>query len=176
MEKNKLKDFLVSSGWDVRAAGNFASSRHADLSVSLDTWRQTLVGAICSEHPNSGHVIAHIANALGKDIPQWEDTSAADMRTIRNYLTATVSANTAKVYLAYIKATLNLNGDRALVSGGKLTAATKTKSTPVQNVALTEEELERIHRYIPKSQTEADIKREFMIEAYCGARNSDVQA
>lgn len=175
MEKSKLKDFLISNGWNSRQAENFVNSPNADLSVTLKKWRESLVGSICTEHPNSGHIIAHMAKAIGKDIPQWKDTSPASMRTLRNYLTTKVTANSAKVYLAYIKATLNLNGDKALTTGGQLTSATKTKQTPVQNVALTEEELERIHRYKPRSQTEADIKREFMIEAYCGARNSDVQ-
>ncbi len=174
MNRKEITDWLIQSGWKPSMAESVIKSGHIDMSIDISEWKKTFVGAICSEHKNSAHIVRYLSQSIGKDIPQWEDITAQSMRAVRNYMETCVTVNSARTYLAIIKATINLN-DKAGISGQQLKNAVKTKQMPVQNVSLSEEELQLIHSYMPTSQTERDIKREFMIEAYCGARNSDVE-
>ena len=48
------------------------------------------------------------------------------------------------------------------------------KCEPSQHVALSEDEVEKIHNYVPRTKVEADIKRAFMLECLCGARSCDI--
>jgi len=175
MRKEELVSYLQSCGWKSTTAYALARSSNVDCEMSLSKWRDSFIGAFCSDHPDSGHIVRYMAEAIGKDVFDWEDITAQTMRTVRNYLSTNVTVNSAKTYLGYIKGTANLNQDKTGLNTAQLTSATRTKQTPTQHIALTEEELELIHRYQPHSKTEADVKRDFMIEAYCGARNSDAK-
>ena len=175
MRKEELVSYLQTCGWKSTTAYALARSSNVDCEMSLSKWRDSFIGAFCSDHPDSGHIVRYMAEAIGKDVFDWEDITAQTMRTVRNYLSTNVTVNSAKTYLGYIKGTANLNQDKTGLNTAQLTSATRTKQTPTQHIALTEEELELIHRYQPHSKTEADVKRDFMIEAYCGARNSDAK-
>ena len=173
MTNQQLKDHLISQGWKESTADIVAQWISTEKTVN--EWRDTFVGSFLSDHPNSFHVLRRVIEATGKKDPDWSDFTAQQLRIIRDYISTEVTNNSVRFYMSQIKATLNLNADKVRVTQQQLKAATHTKAEPTQHVALTEEELERIHRYVPRTATERDVKREFMIEAYCGARNSDVQ-
>lgn len=175
MRKQELIDHLLSCGWTANNANLAAESGHIDYDLSLETWKESFVGTFLTDKPNLSHVLDHICKGLKRPIPNWFDITAQRMKTLKNYLSSTRSANTTKTYLAYVKAVLNLNADKIKADARSLSVATKAKKEPSQHIALTEAELELIHRYQPRTQTEADVKRDFMIEAYCGARNSDAK-
>lgn len=176
MRKQELIDHLLSCGWTANNANLAAESGHIDYDLSLETWKESFVGTFLTDKPNLSHVLDHICKGLKRPIPNWFDITAQRMKTLKNYLTSTRSANTTKTYLAYVKAVLNLNADKVDDNVTRqLKSATKLHREPSQHIALTEEEIELIHRYQPKNQTEADVKRDFLIEAYTGARNSDAK-
>ena len=176
MRKKELQKHLLKCGWYQTGVNNVLKSKHINWDLPLETWKETFVGAFLTDKPNLLHVLDHICTGLNLNIPNWDDISAQKLKALKNYLTSQKSANTTKTYLAYIKAVLNLNADK--VDGtvsSQLKSATKLQREPSQHIALTEEEIEMIHRYQPKSKTEADVKRDFLIEAYTGARNSDAK-
>lgn len=177
MTKEQLKEHLLDCGWYATSVNNVLQSKHIDWNLSLETWKETFVGAFLTDKPNLLHVLDHLCDGMHKNIPEWNDISAQKIKALKTYLTTKKSANTTKTYLAYIKSVLNLNADKVDDNVTRqLKAATKLHREPSQHIALTEEEIELIHRYQPKSKTEADVKRDFLIEAYTGARNSDAKS
>ena len=175
MRKEELQKHLRSCGWSEKNIDRVLKSGRIDFSLSLSEWRETFVGTFLGDHPDLLHILNHACKGLGMDIPTWEDITPQRLKTLKNYLSTVVSLNSARTYLANVKATFSLNAEKIKADARSLSVATKAKKEPSQHIALTEAELELIHRYQPRTQTEADVKRDFMIEAYCGARNSDAK-
>lgn len=130
--------------------------------------------------PKYIHVLRYMRQALDVQEVNWSDLTMPNLARIAAHIKLSVSANTAALYLAVIKSVLNLYKGEGLFSCSKFDVL-KSQKEPQQNVALTEDELNRIIRYYeilyskPMHQKEKDIITLFLIECLCGARSCDVE-
>lgn len=105
-----------------------------------------------------------------------KNISAINLVLFTDYFKEQVSENSAKTYLAYVKACINI-----LKADGKLKQlptnwekSAKVKAEQVAMCYLTEDEIESLVDYKPKSDNERKVKAQFLVECYTGARSSDV--
>lgn len=93
-----------------------------------------------------------------------------------NELKQNVSDNSAKTYLAYVKACVNIlkaDGELEKLSAGWEKSA-NIKREQVAMCYLTEDEIELLADYSPRTDNERKARAQFLVECYTGARSSDV--
>ena len=171
MTQQEFSDYLTSRGWDNKTAKRYFNNSIIDRRLPLAEWKKTFVGAYCSRHSNMGAVL-HLAKCLGKDTPQWSDLTKPNIADYKDYLLTVVARNSASLYLHRLMAIMAIYED--VMPTRDFRSVMQLRAEPSQHVALSEDEVERIHRYIPRSDVEADIKRSFMLECLCGARSCDI--
>ena len=171
MTQQEFTDYMTSKGWSQQASKATYSRSIIDKSIGINEWRKTLVGAYASRNPVIS-ALYHLADCIGKEIPQWEDLTVPNLADYKDYLLGKVARNTAATYLRTLSAVMNIYIDYLPSTNFK--SALQLKKEPSQHVALTEEEVERIHNFVPRTSVERDVKRAFMIECLCGARSIDV--
>ena len=112
----------------------------------------------------------HLTNA---GIREWEDISADSLFEFHDAVCEALAPSSAKTIMAYFKALLERHKyqldlpedwDKILVAKGDVSRATY----------LTPEELKAFEGVTPKTAKEKLVQVEFLIEAYTGARISDV--
>lgn len=143
--------------------------------ADFKTWKRTFVGAYLLKFPACPQVVAYIAEALDVEVPRWEHFTKVNLIEVKNYICNKVAPNSAKTYCSYLSATLNDFKEEGLIPCTNVCDPLSVKKVPSQHTFLTSEEIEMIHNYIPKSETERTIKRWFMLECYTGARTSDAR-
>lgn len=171
MTQQEFVSYLTERGWDEVSANSCYFRPIIDKSLSLEEWKNTLVGAYCSRS-SALAAILHLANSLEKDVPNWGDLTLPNLAEYKDYVLRKVTHNTAISYMGRLASTMNIYQES--LPNKNFRTILRIKREPSQHVALTEEEVERIHNYVPKTKGEHDIKRAFMIECLCGARHSDV--
>lgn len=132
-------------------------------------------------HPEKVFIIRYIKEAIGKDEITWDDFTAVNLFAIATYIKNKVTPNTASIYFSAIKSFLNLFSDEIQLPTRKYNTILKAKKVPQQNVALTEEEVEKVYDYYKEvakesNNVEAEILNLFLIECYCGSRGVDVES
>ena len=176
MTTSDFSSYLISKGMTDRQLQQLLSATWFDTSLSLNEWKRSFVGAFVSKHPDRLHLIRYISEAISVNVPQWQDLTKVNIASIRSHLLATVSPNSAKLYMALLSALMSDYAEEGVLPGKNYANALRVKTTPSQHIALTEQEIERIHRYTPRSITESDVKTMFLIECYMGARSCDVES
>ena len=132
-------------------------------------------------YPNYEFLVRYMQAAIGKEEVNWCDLTATNLTDFVEYLTKTVTSNSASTYLAVIKGFLNMVSDEIDLPTMRFAKILRVKKTPQQNVALTEEEVKRIDDYYKvllkkdKHKVEKDVLTLFLIECYCGSRGVDVE-
>ena len=135
----------------------------------------------CHRYPNYAFLIRYMQAAIGKEEINWSDLTSTNLTDVVEYLTKTVTPNSASTYLAVIKGFLNMVSDEIDLPTMRFAKILRVKKTPQQNVALTEEEVKRIDDYYKvllkkdKHKVEKDVLTLFLIECYCGSRGVDVE-
>lgn len=135
----------------------------------------------CHRYPNYAFLIRYMQAAIGKEEINWSDLTSTNLTDVVEYLTKTVTPNSASTYLAVIKGFLNMVSDEIDLPTMRFAKILRVKKTPQQNVALTEEEVKRIDDYYKvllkkdKHNVEKDVLTLFLIECYCGSRGVDVE-
>lgn len=171
MTQKEFIDYMTTKGWHEKAAKATYFRNIIDKDISINEWRRTLVGAYASRN----HVLSalyHLAECVGKDIPEWDDLTLPNLSDYKDFLLLKVTRNTAGTYLRSLSAVMGIYSESLPSKNFK--SVLQLKKEPSQHVALTEAEVERIHEFKPRTSVERDIKRAFMIECLCGARASDV--
>lgn len=116
----------------------------------------------------------------------WKDATNSDFRNenitavnlvlFTEYFKTLVCEKSVKTYLAYVKACINIlksDGElQQLANGWEKSARVKVEQ--VVMCYLTEEEIEALVDYKPRTTNERKVRAQFLIECYTGARNSDV--
>jgi integrase len=125
--------------------------------------------------PGNVHILRNMRTAIGVKEVQWEHLTTLNLSKVREHICSIVAGNSSCTYLAIIKAFLARYADENIIPCKNPKKELKAKRVPSQNVYLTEEEIERIERYEPKTVCEMDVKAAFLIECYLGARRSDVE-
>lgn len=172
MTQKEFTDYMTTKGWSEKASTSVYFKSIIDKDLSVNEWKRTLVGAYASRN-RTVSVLLHLADYLDKNIPQWEDLTLPNLSDFKDVLLLKVSRNAARTYLGSLSATMSIYSDYLPTKNFR--AAFQLRKEPSQHVALTEEEVERIHNFKPRTSVERDIKRSFMIECLCGARASDVE-
>ncbi len=170
MTQQDFVSFLTQRGWEEAAACRYYNNGIIDRSLTVEEWRNTLVGVFCAKHSNLG-AITQMHECLGK-IPEWGDLTKPNLVEYKRYLLTKVARNSASLYLHRMAAIMAIHEDK--IPAKDFRTAMALKKEPSQHVALTEDEVEMIHRYIPRTTAEEDIKRAFMLECLCGARSCDI--
>ena len=125
--------------------------------------------------PGNIYLIRYMREAIGVKNVEWEHLTTLNLSKVREHICSIVNGNSACTYLAIIKAFLSRYADEGIVPCKNPKKELKAKKMPSQNVYLTEEEIDRIEKYEPKTFCEQDVKAAFLIECYLGARRSDVE-
>lgn len=130
--------------------------------------------------PGRVQIIRFMREAIGVNEVEWSDLTRINLISVADYIKDRVSANTAVVYFAVLKAFLGTFTDEGIIPCSDPKNALKAKKAPQQNVALTEDEMNRIVEYYKKeyrnaSTAERNVLTLFLIECFCGARSCDVE-
>lgn len=102
----------------------------------------------------------------------WENLTKVRLQKFIDYMGERLSPNSVNQYAAKLKSVLNLYADEVTLPRGFAKVLT-LKKTAVQNVYLTEEEIQKIVDYSPKNDREALVQAQFIIGVLTLARHSD---
>lgn len=135
-------------------------------------WRHTFYGAWIWKHPGRIAAVNIFRDIVGH-APDWSDLTDDNLRDFREAVTDHYAPNSAKTILAEVGAVLRENKSSKVIPSEGYGDTLRVKRVPVQSVALTDDEIARIHAYSPRSLVARHVKRIFMLECLCGARVSD---
>lgn len=143
----------------------------------LDKWKLTFVGLHTYKYAPMRTAPIDSLTEYFKRPPQCEDFTRLGIERIFSIIKSKakrgICQNTLQQYGRDFKSVLNeLRHDVELPFSGFNKALTLKKEDS-QFVYLTEEEIERLDKYVPKNRAEAYAKRLFMISCYTGCRHSD---
>lgn len=122
-------------------------------------------------NPQYEYILRHLRLSLGKNEVEWGDITKLNMERFGDYLTRNVSPNSARTYAAVIKAFISRFSDEGLIPCHN--PQIKIKAVPSQHIALTLDEVIKLDKYVPKGETESDVRNIFMRGCLTGARYSD---
>ena len=131
----------------------------------------TLAQLVMNEK-NIPAIPALITGCFGKDITLSECTKPR-LNELRKYILGKVCRNSARVYMANIKAVLNIYADELPSSDLSLL---NVRAEATISVYLSTDELERLEKYAGRLKgRERMYALYFLCSAWCGARVSDIQ-
>lgn len=136
-------------------------------------WRHTFYGAYIWKHPGRVKVLNIFRFILGR-APQWEDLTDDLLRDFREHVAESYAPNSARTIFAELNALIRENPSHGVPSL-KPAEVLRAKRVPSQAVALTDDEIARIHAYHPRTLVMRHVRRMFLIECLTGARLSDCQ-
>lgn len=125
-------------------------------------------------NPNHAFLISRMRAAMQLSEVTFDDITSTNINLFHRYMEKEVAPNSLRTYLAVVKSFCNQLADDGLVRQINFKKVGRVKTVPSENVALTEEEIDRIEKYVPRTQSESDIKAQFLCECYCLARSSDI--
>lgn len=102
----------------------------------------------------------------------WENITKVRLQKFVDYMGERLSPNSVNQYATKLKAVLNLYSDEVSLPRGFAKVLTPKKAA-VQNIYLTEEEIQRIVNYRPKNDRESLVQAQFIIGVLTLARHSD---
>ena len=137
-------------------------------------WRHTFWGAYIWKHPKRLKALQRFEQILGHR-PEWEDITDDNLRDYKETLSEYYAPNSVRTICAEICALIRQNQETKKIPSVGFAKAMKAKADVSQAVYLTDEEIKRIHRYVPRGNGRKYVKRVFMIECLTGARHSDCQ-
>lgn len=176
MEREDLKKVLGKRCTDRQFASILANPFMNNIEeYSFDEWKKTFAGAFLLKNTQRPQIIRMMGEALQKDLITWEDLSKINLVRIASYIKDKVSPNSACTYLNIIKAFLNEYSEENVIPCKNIMGVLSGKKVPSQHIALTENELEKLNDYLPKTETEKDVKNLFMKCVLTGCRSSDAK-
>ncbi len=104
----------------------------------------------------------------------WDNLTKARLQKFIAYMAERHAPNTVNQYATRLKAVLNMYADEVELPRGYSKVLTPRRCVTT-SVYLTEEELDRIASYIPRTQRELYVRNTFLLAAYTGARHSDAE-
>lgn len=131
----------------------------------------TLKEAMAAKYPQYMNILKMFEAANLCDAT-WDNLTKVRLQRFVDYMGERLSPNSVAQYATKLKAVLNLYSDEVILPRGFAKVLTPRKCA-VQNVYLTEEEIERLIAYKPHNERELYVRNLFVISAYCGTRHSD---
>lgn len=132
----------------------------------------TLKEAMRAKYPKYADNILRMFEAANLCEATWENLTKVRLQAFIDYMGERIAPNSVSQYATKLKAVLNLYSDEVELPRGydKVLSPKKEK---VQNVFLTEEEIQRIVAYSPRNDREALVQAQFIIGVLTLARHSD---
>lgn len=146
--------------------------KHGFITKDVPTDTHTFVWTWIKKHPNRVTTLVRLRNILGRD-PRWEDLTDDVISDLKDDMEFDLAPNSVRTICAELKAVLNRNRATKPIKSETFGNLLKAKKVPVQNIYLTQHELQKIYDYKPKSERERYVKNIALIEAITGARNID---
>lgn len=137
----------------------------------LDRSAPTLKEAFTEKYPAYLNILKMFEAANLCDAT-WENITKVRLQKFVDYMNERLSPNSVNQYATKLKAVLNLYSDEVILPRGFAKVLTPRKCA-VQNVYLTEDEIQKLIDYSPKNERELYVRNLFVISAYCGTRHSD---
>ena len=137
-----------------------------------------------SRYPNYVFILDYMRGAFNKDEVVWDDLTALNLKKFMEYMKDKVCPNTIYSYCCFIKGLLNLVIDEVDLPTKRFNQILKIRKVPQENVALNEEEVEKIYQYYLSIRdikcgrnltAVKDVLVLFLLECYCGARSCDTE-
>lgn len=132
---------------------------------------KTLKNAFADKYPTQIYILDMFESANLCEAT-WENLTKARLQAFVDYMGERIAPNSVAQYATKLKAVLNLYAEEVQLPKGfaKVLSPRKDK---VQNVYLTEAELQRVMDYHPKNNREALVQAQFCIGVLTLARHSD---
>lgn len=131
----------------------------------------TLKEAMAAKYPKYDNIL-RMFEAANLCEATWENLTKVRLQRFIDYMNERLSPNSVNQYATKLKAVLNLYSDEVILPRGFAKVLTPRKCA-VQNVYLTEEEIQKIVEYTPKNEREALVQAQFMLGILTLARHSD---
>ena len=132
-------------------------------------------------YPDHVFLLRYLREAIHKDEIDWSDMTVLNLKDFVNYNRERVSQNSVHNYCSILKSFLNMVCESVELPTHKFASVLSIKKVPQQNVALTDDEVEKVYQYYKaiyrnsQKKVEADVLNLFLIECYCGSRGVDVE-
>lgn len=161
-KKDKLREITITESEKVGPV---------EVSDKLENQTPTLKEAFLAKYPKYSNILwmFEVANLCDAT---WDNITKVRLQKFVDYMNERLSPNSVNQYATKLKAVLNLYSDEVILPRGFAKVLTPRKCA-VQNVYLTEEEIERLTAYQPKNKRELYVRNLFVISVYCGTRHSD---
>lgn len=137
----------------------------------LENGTPTLKEAFLQKYPAYNNILRMFEAANLCEVT-WENITKVRLQRFVDYMNERLSPNSVNQYATKLKAVLNLYSDEVLLPRGFAKVLTPRK-TAVQNVYLTEEEIQKIVDYTPRNNRESLVQAQFIIGVLSLARHSD---
>ena len=137
----------------------------------LENGTSTLKEAFLQKYPAYNNIL-RMFEAANLCEATWENITKVRLQRFVDYMAERLSPNSVNQYATKLKAVLNLYSDEVLLPRGFAKVLTPRK-TAVQNVYLTEEEIQKIVDYKAKNDREALVQAQFILGVLTLARHSD---
>lgn len=132
----------------------------------------TLKEAFLKCHPKYEIIIRYFETSLGYE-PNWEDLTRLNLIDFVEYTSEKVAQSSMKTYCAMLKTVLNRYSEEVEIPCRNYAEILSIKSVNRTNTWLDEKELKMLLDYKPESETERNVRNQFIIGAYSGCRRSD---
>lgn len=131
----------------------------------------TLKECFLAKYPSYSNIL-RMFEAANLCEATWENITKVRLQKFVDYMNERLSPNSVNQYATKLKAVFNLYSDEVLLPRGFAKVLTPKKCA-VQNVYLTEQEIQRIVDYRPRNNRELYVRNLFILSCYIGCRHSD---
>lgn len=145
---------------------------HGFVHTDRPGYWHTFIGTWVKKHPNRISTLVRLKKLLGHE-PTWSDMTDDTLSDLKDCMKDSMAPNSVKTICAELKAVLNSNVSTKPIKSGSYPKILSASKVPSKSLYLTEEELERLHNFKPRTEPETYVKNIFMLECLTGARNID---
>lgn len=136
-------------------------------------WKHTFIGAFLWKYPTRVKVLNILKDIIG-NMPVWEDINDETLRDLVDELSANeLAPGSIRTMCAELKAVLNENAER--IHSMNFAKILSVKGTATQSIYLTNHEMELFLSYVPKTDVEHFVHRNFCVGMLTGARRVDTE-
>ncbi len=150
---------------------NGAKSERSRSKSHKGVCQTSLKDAMAQKYPRCANIL-RMFEAANLCEATWENLTKVRLQHFVDYMAERLSPNSVNQYATKLKAVLNLYSEEVDLPRGFAKVLTPRKCA-VQNVYLTEEEMQRIVDYRPRNNREALVQAQFIIGVLSLARHSD---
>jgi len=135
----------------------------------------SLSKALERKYFNNGKCVMNHLKAFNKGKePNWPHLKKLFLIRFVKYLDSVVSANSARLYCAYLKSIINDYSEEVMVPCKDFASILSLKKIQSLSVYNTDEEIKKLIEYIPASQKEHTVRNQYVLSCLTGMRHSDI--